>query len=78
LHAAQQNSTAVSHNNHVTTPQNTIPAPPKPRLRDNIDDALIDELQHVDNGEAKKPAKPELSLEDEMTKLLGELSSHKR
>lgn len=85
LHAAQQNSAAASHNNNaaapqstIAVPQNTIATPPKPRLRDNIDDALIDELQHVDNGEAKKPAKPELSLEDEMTKLLGELSSHKR
>jgi Flagellar biosynthesis protein, FliO len=62
----------------------STPAPAKPPLRDNIDDALMDELQvgngngEAKNGEAKKPAKPELSLEDEMTKLLGELSSHKR
>jgi flagellar biogenesis protein FliO len=67
-----------------------VPAkPPLPALRNNIDDALMDELQvglnngeakngEAKNGEAKKPAKPELSLEDEMTKLLGELSNHKR
>jgi hypothetical protein len=62
----------------------TAVAPAKPPLRDNIDDALMDELQvglengGAKNGEAKKPAKPELSLEDEMTRLLGELSNHKR
>ncbi len=54
-------------------------APAKPPLRDSVDDALADELQiNLDNGENKKPAKSEFSLEDEMTKLLGELSSHKR
>ncbi len=54
-------------------------AAPKPQPRDDIDDALLEELEvSLDNGAAKKPAKPELSLEDEMTKLLGELSSHKR
>jgi hypothetical protein len=54
-------------------------APAKPPLRDNVDDALADELQvNLDNGANKEPAKPEFSLEDEMTKLLGELSNHKR
>jgi hypothetical protein len=55
----------------------TVPAKPQPR--DNIDDTLLEELEvSLDNGSAKKPVKQELSLEDEMTKLLGELSSHKR
>ncbi len=54
-------------------------APAKPEPRDDIDDALLEELEvSLDNGSAKKPVKQELSLEDEMTKLLGELSSHKR
>jgi Flagellar biosynthesis protein, FliO len=54
-------------------------APAKPQQRDDIDDALLEELEvSLDNGPAKKPVKQELSLEDEMTKLLGELSSHKR
>jgi hypothetical protein len=65
-------------------PGSRAATPAKPPLPDNVDDALMNELQvgngngEVKNGEAKKPAKPELSLEDEMTKLLGELSSHKR
>jgi hypothetical protein len=55
------------------------PVAAKPQPVDNIDDALMEELEvSLDNGAAKKPTKPELSLEDEMTKLLGELSSHKR
>lgn len=55
------------------------PVAAKPQPRDDIDDALLEELEvSLDNGAARKPAKPELSLEDEMTKLLGELSSHKR
>lgn len=56
------------------------PAVAKPQpVEDEIDDALLEELEvSLDNGSARKPAKPELSLEDEMTKLLGELSSHKR
>ncbi|MCV3241423.1 flagellar biosynthetic protein FliO [Mesorhizobium sp. ZC-5] len=57
-----------------------VAAKPQPvEVDDDIDDALMEELEvSLDNGSARKPAKPELSLEDEMTKLLGELSSHKR
>lgn len=64
---------------HYLGSRATPVATAKPQPRDDIDDALLEELEvSLDNGAAKKPAKPELSLEDEMTKLLGELSSHKR
>lgn len=57
-------------------------APPAPAPRDDLDDALLEELQvSLDDDPAKQPGvvkKSELSLEDEMTKLLGELSNHKR
>jgi hypothetical protein len=64
------------------TPAAPRPAPreDKPAPREDIDSTLIDELEvNLENG-AAPPAKrrPELSLEDEMTRLLGELSSHKR
>ena len=77
--AANHSPPQAPQNNSVASAQNDTTAPTTPSLRDNIDDALMDEL-HVglDNGDGKRPAKPELSLEDEMTKLLGELSSHKR
>ncbi|RWC64411.1 flagellar biosynthetic protein FliO [Mesorhizobium sp.] len=56
-------------------------APPPPPRQDSIDDTLMRELevsldQPRSSGPAAKPA-PQ-SLDDEMTKLLGELSSQKR
>ncbi|TIO79375.1 MAG: hypothetical protein E5X74_10260 [Mesorhizobium sp.] len=56
-------------------------APPPPS-NDSIDDTLMHELEasldesHPKPATAKPAAKP--SLDDEMTKLLGELASHKR
>lgn len=55
-------------------------APPPPK-QDLIDDALMNELEIslADTRSAKPAAKAAPpSLDDEMTKLLGELSSHKR
>jgi hypothetical protein len=55
------------------------PAPAQPIPRDIIDDALLHELEvTLDDSPPVKPVKPAISLDDEMTKLLGELSSHKR
>ncbi|KQU99946.1 hypothetical protein ASD12_19540 [Mesorhizobium sp. Root102] len=60
------------------------PAPPPPPVQDSIDDTLMRELevsldQPRSGGPVGKPvAKAPQSLDDEMTKLLGELSSQKR
>jgi hypothetical protein len=54
---------------------------PQQSARTNsLDDALLQELEVTfDPGPPKAPAQPvEMTLDDEMTKLLGELSSHKR
>ncbi|MEI9418709.1 hypothetical protein O7A61_28045, partial [Mesorhizobium sp. Cs1321R2N1] len=59
-------------------------APPPPPRQDSIDDTLMKELevsldQPKSGGPADKPAaKAPPSLDDEMTRLLGELSSQKR
>ncbi|QKC96726.1 flagellar biosynthetic protein FliO [Mesorhizobium sp. NZP2298] len=59
-------------------------APPPPPRQDSIDDTLMKELevsldQPRSGGPVGKPAaKAPQSLDDEMTKLLGELSSQKR
>jgi hypothetical protein len=59
-------------------------ASPPPARRDSIDDTLMQELEvSLDDSRANKPAsKPAAqappSLDDEMTKLLGELASQKR
>ncbi|HEV2503875.1 MAG TPA: hypothetical protein VGV39_12425 [Mesorhizobium sp.] len=56
-------------------------APPEP-LEDPLDDALMHELEvsleQDDMPPAKTNAKAQPTLDDEMAKLLGELSSHKR
>jgi hypothetical protein len=46
----------------------------------NLDDALLRELEVTfDTSPAKSPPKPvEMTLDDEMTKLLGELSNNGR
>lgn len=64
-------------------PRDLQTAPSSGRARGNtsdIDKALLDELTvSLDTAKAKKATKPaEVSLEDEMNKLLGELSNGKR
>lgn len=55
-----------------------VPAAPASRSN-NLDDALLKELEVGLNPTGRPPAKPgEMSLDDEMTRLLGELSSQKR
>ena len=57
------------------------PSAPQPARSNSLDDALLRELEVTfDAGPPKKPAaKPvEMTLDDEMTKLLGELSNNKR
>jgi hypothetical protein len=62
------------------TRSNRQPAPPPAARANNLDDTLMRELEVTfDASPAKAPAKViEMTLDDEMTKLLGELSSHKR
>jgi hypothetical protein len=50
------------------------------RQQDDLDDALLKELEvSLDDQPVRNAARPPVaSLDDEMTKLLGELSSHKR
>lgn len=63
-----------------------VAAPPAPRaapqvVHDPIDDALMSELDFSLDDDEPAPTKPAgrtQSLDDEMTKLLGELSIHKR
>lgn len=59
---------------------NTARQAPPPPKRESIDDTLMRELEvSLDDSYASKPtAKPPQSLDDEMTKLLGELASQKR
>lgn len=63
---------------------NVVRHAPPPAKRDSIDDTLMKELEvSLDDPRAAKPASKQAakappSLDDEMTKLLGELSSQKR
>ncbi|MDX8464551.1 flagellar biosynthetic protein FliO [Mesorhizobium sp. VK23B] len=64
------------------TPNGSGRHAPPPPSNDTIDDTLMNELeasldeQHPKPASSKPAAKP--SLDDEMTKLLGELANHKR
>lgn len=55
-------------------------APPPPATSNNLDDALLRELEVTfDPGPPKSAPQPlEMTLDDEMTKLLGELTNNKR
>lgn len=61
-----------------------MPRPQQPSLstakqQDDLDDALLKELEvSLDEKPARSARPPVASLDDEMTRLLGELSSHKR
>ncbi|TIW64536.1 MAG: hypothetical protein E5V58_32430, partial [Mesorhizobium sp.] len=59
---------------------NAVRHAPPPAKPTSIDDTLIQELEvSLDESHASKPAaKAPPSLDDEMTKLLGELASQKR
>jgi hypothetical protein len=63
----------------ATAMSTTLPAQ-QPARSNNLDDALLRELEVTfDAGPPKAQSKPvEMTLDDEMTKLLGELSNHKR
>jgi hypothetical protein len=64
------------------TPPHGAAAHPKAAPQDDIDDALMSELEvsldEAHAAAAKPAAGKQDSLDDEMTKLLGELASHKR
>ena len=55
-------------------------AAPVPDKMDDIDKTLLQELEVSLDGEREKPARSsaQASLEDEMTRLLGELSKTKK
>jgi hypothetical protein len=55
---------------------NAAPAAPKPRSPE-VDKALVSDISFNDAARTK-PRPPEMTLEDEMNRLLGELSSNKR
>jgi hypothetical protein len=75
-------ATVVSLSNEHRYAQ--IPRPQQPSLsaakqQDDLDDALLKELEvSLDEKPVRSARPPVASLDDEMTKLLGELSSHKR
>jgi len=75
-------ATPYSATPYPATPPITATAlsPPQQTRSNSLDDALLRELEVTfDAGPPKKQAKPvEMTLDDEMTKLLGELSNHKR
>ena len=75
-------ATPYSATPYPATPPMTATAlsPPQQTRSNSLDDALLRELEVTfDAGPPKKQAKPvEMTLDDEMTKLLGELSNHKR
>lgn len=60
-------------------PTRPAPTPPAPQpRRDEIDDTLMKELEvSLDDKPAKKAAAPDLSLDDEMARLLGEFAPKK-
>jgi hypothetical protein len=65
----------------TATNMSTSLPPAQPGRSNSLDDALLRELEVTfDAGPPKRPAPPpeEMTLDDEMTKLLGELSNHKR
>jgi len=55
---------------------NATPAAPKPGSPE-VDKALVRDIS-LNDAARKKPRPPEMTLEDEMNRLLGELSSNKR
>lgn len=62
---------------HMPRPQQPSLSPAK--QQDDLDDALLKELEvSLDEKPARSARPPVPSLDDEMTRLLGELSSHKR
>ncbi|MCO5066016.1 MAG: flagellar biosynthetic protein FliO [Rhizobiaceae bacterium] len=65
---------------HPAQPQRPVAVPPPARSKDELDTDLLKELETaLDITEpAPQPAKPKSTLDEEMAKLLGELSSHKR
>jgi hypothetical protein len=76
--AAASPSPATLQTNSMST---TIRQNPLPQLgtQNSLDDALLKELEvSFDAGPARQEILPEQSLDDEMTKLLGELANHKR
>ncbi|RFC64826.1 MULTISPECIES: flagellar biosynthetic protein FliO [Mesorhizobium] len=66
----------------VQIQQRPVPAPPPARNADELDSDLLKELETaLDNEDVQpqpQPSKGKSSLDEEMAKLLGELSSHKR
>jgi len=62
--------------------QRAVAAPPPPRSADELDSDLLKELESaLDNDDIpaqSQASKGKTSLDEEMAKLLGELSSHKR
>jgi hypothetical protein len=66
---------------YTPAPRPQQPSSSRPvREQEDLDDALLKELEvSLDEKPASNSARPPVqSLDDEMTKLLGELSSHKR
>lgn len=74
---------SAPHRAPTPAPAHSTPAPITPQTasdHDKIDDDLMKELEFSlrENPQAASSKPAENSLDDEMTKLLGELSSHKR
>jgi hypothetical protein len=71
--------TLQNEHRHAQIPRPQQPSLPAARHEDDLDDALLKELEvSLDDKPVRSARPPVASLDDEMTKLLGELSSHKR
>lgn len=71
---------AAPHTPVAPPPRASAPVPARPKIDDDIDETLLHELEVTLDTERSKTAtkRPEVSLEDEMTRLLGELSGSKK
>jgi Flagellar biosynthesis protein, FliO len=71
--------TLPNEHRYAQMPRPLQPSPSPAKQQDDLDDALLKELEvSLDEKPARSARPPVASLDDEMTRLLGELSSHKR
>jgi len=75
---AAQRASAPASQPYGTNHQPVRPAAPLPPAPATIDDTLLRELEFTLDEDVPAPEQKPASLDDEMTRLLGELSNHKK